>query len=407
MVMRKIVLVCIVLVLVASALAQSDESAEKKEDTSFKAEWQDGLRLQTADKSFEFQIGGRIHNDWAFMEGDETLDERFGELEDGTEFRRARLAVSGVMYEKLEFKTQLDFATGTAVFRDMYLGLRKLPAVGNIRIGQFKEPLGLEEQASSNFTTFMERSLANALVPSRHTGIMIHERELGERVSWAIGVFRDTDDIGRATGDENYAFTGRVTGLPWFEEDGRRLLHLGVAYSRRNTASQFRFRERPETHLAPQLVDTGVFPAEALNLVGTEAAVVFGPASLQAEYVHVDSDTGTGLDSSFDGFYIYGSFFVTGEHRSYRASEAAFSRIRPRKSFISKSGGPGAWELAVRYSKLDLEDAPIHGGQLKDWTAGLNWYLNPNSRIMWNYVRADLENRGTADIFQMRFQVDF
>ncbi|RPJ81091.1 MAG: porin, partial [Acidobacteria bacterium] len=58
-------------------------------------------------------------------------------------------------------------------------------------------------------------------------------------------------------------------------------------------------------------------------------------------------------------------------------------------------------------SKIDLEDAPIQGGELKDWTAGLNWYLNPNTRIMWNYVRADLENRGTADIFQMRFQIDF
>ncbi len=405
--MRKTVLVCIVSMLVASALAQSDEGAEKKEDSSFKVQWKDGLRLETSDKSFEVQIGGRIHNDWAFMEGAEALDEQFGEFEDGTEFRRARLSISGLMYEKVEFKTQLDFATGSAAFRDVYLGLRKLPAVGNIRFGQFKEPLGLEEQASSNFLTFMERSLANALVPSRHTGIMIHDRELGERVSWALGVFKDTNDVGLATGDENYAITGRVTGLPWFEEEGRRLLHLGLAYSRRNTASEFRFRERPETHLAPRLVDTGIFPAEALNLVGTETAVVFGPASLQAEYVRSDSDAGTPLDPSFDGFYVYGSFFITGEHRSYRPSEAAFTRIHPRESFLSKSGGPGAWEVAVRYSKLDLDDAPIQGGELKDWTAGLNWYLNPNSRIMWNYVRADLENRGTADIFQMRFQVDF
>lgn len=373
----------------------------------FKAEWKDGLRLETADKSFEVQIGGRIHNDWAFMEGDDSLSTQFGEFEDGTEFRRARLSVSGLMYEKVEFKTQLDFATGSAVFRDVYLGLRKLPVIGNIRFGQFKEPFGLDELTSSNFITFMERSLANAFVPSRHTGIMVHDRELKERVSWALGVFKDTNDFGLATGDENYAVTGRITGLPWYEEDGRRLVHLGLAYSRRNTASQFRFRERPETHLAPRLVDTGVFPAEALNLVGAETAVVFGPAAVQAEYIRADSDTGTPLDSSFNGFYVYGSFFLTGEHRSYRASEAAFSRIRPRKSFLSRRGGPGAWEVAVRYSKIDLDDAPIKGGELRDWTAGLNWYLNPNTRIMWNYVRADLENRGTADIFQMRFQVDF
>ncbi|MFB3903974.1 MAG: OprO/OprP family phosphate-selective porin [Acidobacteriota bacterium] len=381
--------------------------AEKKEDTSFKVQWKDGLRMENGDKSFQFQIGGRIQNDWAFMEGDEGITQRVGELEDGTEFRRARLFVSGLMYEKVEFKVQLDFATGEAVFRDVYMGITRLPAIGNIRVGQFKEPFGLEEQTSANHTTFIERSLANAFVPSRRTGLMVHNREVKERVSWALGVFKETNDFGAALGDENYAFTGRVTGLPWYENDGERILHLGFAYSRRNTSSTFRFRERPETHLAPWFVDTGVLPAEALNLAGGETALTYGPASLQGEYILANTDNGLGMDSSLKGFYLQTSFLLTGEHRTYRPAEAAFGRVRPKKSFLSKSGGIGAWEVAARFSKIDLNDGPVAGGELRDWTVGLNWYLNPNAKVMWNYVRADLDKVGTANLFQIRFHVDF
>ncbi len=395
--------------LVAPALGQPAPAKqdEKKEDTTFKVQWRDGLRMETGDRSFQAQIGIRMQNDWAFMEGDDAVIAEVGELEDGTEFRRARLYVSGFMYERVEFRVQLDFATGVAAYKDIYMGITRLPGIGNIRIGQFKEPFGLEEQGSDSYTTFMERSVANAFVPSRNTGIMIHTRELKDRVSWAVGVFKDTNDVGAATGDENYAFTGRLTGLPWYENDGEHLLHFGFAYSKRNTAANFRFQERPETHLAPIFVNTGVFPAEALNLIGGETGLVYGPASLQGEYIVVDSDTGLGTDLWFKGFYLQTSFLVTGEHRTYRTAEASFDRIRPRRSFLSKAGGIGAWEVAARFSKIDLNDGPITGGELRDWTAGVNWYLNPNVRVMWNYVRADLEKVGTANIFEMRFQLDF
>jgi phosphate-selective porin OprO/OprP len=380
---------------------------EKKEDTTFKVQWKDGLRMETGDKSFQMQIGGRIDNDWAFMEGDEGITARVGELEDGTEFRRARLYVSGLMYERVEFKVQLDFATGQAVFKDVYMGITQLPGIGNIRVGQFKEPFGLDELTSANYITFMERSLANAFVPSRHTGIMVHKPELKQRMTWALGVFKDTNDVGAAVGDENYALTGRLTALPWYENDGERLLHFGFAFSRRNPPSTSRFSERPETHLAPRLVDTKVFPAEALNLVGGETALVYGPASIQGEYILVNTDTRLGTDSSFKGFYLQSSFFLTGEHRAYRPAEAAFGRVRPRRPFLSKAGGSGAWEVAARFSKIDLNDGPVAGGEMRDWTAGLNWYVNPNARVMWNYVRADLDKVGIANIFQMRFHVDF
>ncbi len=407
--MRKgIAFVCVSASLVVLGFGQATPGKdEKKDDTTFKVQWKDGLRMETEDKSFQLQIGGLIHNDWAFMEGDEGITARVGEMEDGTEFRRARLFVSGLMYEKVEFKLQIDFATGNAVFRDAYMGITRVPGIGNVRVGQFKEPFGLDELVGANYLTFVERSLANVFVPARRTGLMIHKREAKERLSWALGVFKESNDYGAAIGDKNYAFTGRLTGLPWSENDGRRLLHVGFAYSRRHTSSAFRFSEGPETNLAPSFVDTGVFPAEALNLIGGETALVCGPASVQGEYIAANAETRLGPGYWFKGFYLQSSFFLTGESRSYRPAEAAFGRVRPRRSFLSKAGGAGAWEVAARFSKIDLTDGPIAGGELRDWTAGVNWYLNPNARVMWNYTRADLDKVGTANIFQMRFQVDF
>ena len=61
----------------------------------------------------------------------------------------------------------------------------------------------------------------------------------------------------------------------------------------------------------------------------------------------------------------------------------------------------------MRYSNLDLDSGSIMGGQMKDLTLGLNWYLNPNSRVMLNYVKSKVSDIGNASAIQMRFQVDF
>ena len=104
---------------------------------------------------------------------------------------------------------------------------------------------------------------------------------------------------------------------------------------------------------------------------------------------------------------MQGSYFLTGEYRNYRASEGAFKGIKPLKKFNIDNGTPGAWEVAVRLSSIDLNDATISGGKLDDITLGLNWYLNPNARVMWNFIRADITAVGVANLFQMRLQLNF
>jgi len=384
------------------------EQTQLKSD-SLRVYWKEGLRLESADEVFKLRIGGRIMNDWAFVSAHEDLEDALGsDLDDGTEFRWARIALEGTIYDRTEFKIEYDFA-GSAL-TDVYLGLIKLPVIGNIRIGHFKEPFSLEELTSNKFITFMERSSVNVFAPARNTGLMLYKPALNERVTWAAGVFRDTDKFGKDVGDDGYAFTGRVTALPWYEEKGWKLLHIGAAYSHREAnGDTVQFKGKPDANLAPDFVDTGKFDADQMDLVGAEAALVYGPASLQAEFVNAMVETPGGSDPSFSAYYVMGSYFLTGEYRPYETATAAFCRVKPNRNFLAEGGGIGAWEVAARYAYLDLTDEDVDGGELRTIDAGLNWYLNPNMRIMWNYTFADADEKyeSNANIFQMRFQVDF
>jgi phosphate-selective porin OprO/OprP len=380
------------------------------DSATLRPHWKDGLNFTSNDGDVKLKIGGRIQHDYGYFAEDGAVERRIGDdFDDGTEFRRARLYFSGNIYEDIDFKVQYDFAGGDADFKDVYLGMKNVPCVGSVRVGQFKEPFGLEELTSSNYITFMERSLVSAFTPSRNTGVMVGDTLMDKRMTWAAGFFRQTDDFGNGVGGRDYNATARVTALPIYEDKGKELLHLGLAYTHQNYEdNSIRFRERPEAHLAPRIVDTGTFGAESGDFVGAEVAYVNGPFSVQGEYVHSFID-GRGPwvdDPTFSAASIQASYFLTGEHRPYKTSSGTFDRVKPLENF-SRAGGKGAWELAARYSYLDLNDGGVHGGRLTDFTLGVNWYLNPNVRTMWNYVLADPSKGGDISAFMWRFQVAF
>jgi phosphate-selective porin OprO/OprP len=379
--------------------------------------WKDGIRMESEDGAFKLRLGGRLQNDWGVVEPDSDVRDFFdAQGEDsgqgsGTDWRRVRLALSGTIYERIGTKIEIDFAGGEAQLRDAYLEMLKLPYVGTFRVGHFKEPLSLDQLTSDSYTTFVERSVMDAFAPGRNTGFMLQNAPFEQRMTWAFGAFRDTDD---ATGDgfsddAQYNLTGRVTGLPWYENEGEHLLHLGLAATQRfRDGTTQRFRSRPEVTLDnPNYADTGNLPADGAQVITPELALVYGPFSFQSEYSHafVQGDHGS-EDADFYGLYAQAGWFLTGESRPYKTAEGAFDRVSPDRNFDLR-GGLGAWEVALRYSRLDLDDSGVDGGTLDDGTLGLNWYLNPNVRTSFNYVLARLEDVGWTNQFVARFQIDF
>ena len=165
------------------------------------------------------------------------------------------------MYQHFLFSVQFNFANSEVAFKDVYLGVDGLPFAGKILVGHFKEPFSLETLTSSRYLTFMERGAVKALVPSRNLGIAYYGHGLDDRLTVALGIFRETGETPPRIDDDSnsYAATTRVTVLPLYQKSESRLLHLGAAYSYRQPRDeQVRYRSRPESHGAEYYLDTKV-----------------------------------------------------------------------------------------------------------------------------------------------------
>lgn len=442
---------------------KEEEDRKKKEaesqgvavgsDLSMKGFWKDGPVLESPNKDFRLHVGGRMNVDFAWFGAGQRLQlgpGGVGELEDGAEFRRARVRLDGAAYEVIEWLAEFDFATAYEGLTthpgitDLYFDVTQMPVIGNFRVGHFREPFGLEALTSGNALTFMERSNNwDAFVPFRNVGMMLYNTAFDDRMTWAVGVFRTNSRNNGNTfdyGDGEYSSTGRVTVLPWYEQDGAYLLHLGAGFSHRSYnldsgQEQLRYRSFPGVRVGRYIfADTGSLPAESADLANAEFGLNLGAFSLQAEYFHTwvrDARIqNQDRNPTFHGWYIQASYFLTGEYRAYRRyigqrTVGVFDRPRLNEDFffvpLGERGGwrdwclgKGAWEVALRYSEVDLNDPSqgVKGQTLRDVTLGLNWYLTYNTKIQWNYILADRDypsrdNHGLAHVFAMRFHHDF
>ncbi len=346
------------------------------------------LVFRTADSSFMYWIDARLQVDAAMYTGGKNA------LSNGTEVRRARLGGKVTLYTNWHGELDVDFAENAVEMKDVWLGYMGFQN-SLLKVGNFKEPFSLETLTSSKYITFMERSYIDNLSPDRHIGAAyVH---WGRNWQATVGLFGQVAGTPDATGrDEATAITGRFTVAP-INKPGE-LLHLGIAASRRTTdaasgadTNTVRFRARPETDVSKaRFLTTGKIRSTDYTLFGNaELAMMKDAASLQAEFTQVDVHRLAGLKTaSFNGYYVFGSWFLTGETKTYLAEEGEFDRVIP------KSAG-GAWELAVRMSNLNLNDnssgVGIQGGQATNYTVGLNWHINPNFKWMFDvtFVRND------------------
>lgn len=357
----------------------------------------DMLRFKSADGDFSLRLGGRLHADAAWF-----IDDNNDALNDDSsdyEFRRARLFVSGRAFDDWRYRFEYDFAADSDYkIKSAWIGYNGFKPV-TLRAGNVLVPFSLEEMTSSNNITFMERALPKTFVPGYRVGALLNTH--GDNWSAAAGLFDGKIQDGS---EDGWGAAARLTFAP--VRSKRRLLHGGAAVEYREP-DEVRYAPRPESHLADRLVRTSTLhDVDNTITAGLEAAAVYNSFSLQGEYMQVSVERDNRRsDPDFNGWYVYGSWLVTGENRRYNVKKGNFKQIRPRSEY-------GAWELAARYSAVDLEDSNVTGGEEKNITLGANWYLNRNIRFMANYVMTDADpdtngNKESPDIFQLRAQVIF
>lgn len=428
-----------------------------------RAFWQDGLRLASPDQAFGFALGGRVQADASgFTAGPgPALSPAAGGLNPpltgAANFRRARLRAGGTLYDVYDWATEYDFANqmtdynmafptlpgpGTLpAMKDMWLQVRNLPVLGTLRVGNQKDPYGLEHVSDSRWLTFMERSFSMDAFEGPFNdgylpGIQILDHTDDGRVAWYLGEFKNTaNPFGFANSSGGSETVGRFVILPLFEPEDGRVVHVGVSGRTMGLAevpSQIdpvtgnptgpmiravRFRSRGDIRNGPPgplnsiYADSGLLTGDWQNMLGLEWAAASGPLLVQAEYFGswlYGAET-TGIDPInsglqpppgtplgtvfFQGAYIEAAWFLTGEEHRYDPTLSRFARPLPRSNFYRIRDGragrigtsPGAWQLAVRYNYLCLDDGEVHGGVLNGMTLGLNWLLNPHARMYFNY----------------------
>ena len=332
---------------------------------------------------------------------DEPLDRIF--------FRRSRIYIRGTLHRHIRFKAEYDFAAGGVSWTDVYLRFVKLPGLGNIYLGKFKTPFGLEGLTSSRFITFQERSLTDAFVPGRQVGVFFKNSAFDKRVHWAFAMTRSDSNgtVDSLTDSPDNNFTLRLAATP-YQASKTQLAHVGLAYHLQMEEG-FRFSARPEGRTkGVRLVDARG-DSDRVEQIGVEGALVYGPISVQGEYMAATPDVAGTDHPTFSAYYVMGSYFLTGESRPY--SGGAFGRPKLKRKFDLQKGTMGAVELAARMSRIDLNEEGYLGGVERNWTLGVNWYPHDNARVTLNYIlayldRGDLDNESTS-IVSMRFQVDF
>ncbi len=389
--------------------------------------------------------GGRIDTDYANWAN----DEEFGGQQNYVEFRRLRLMASGTGYGVFEYQLELNISpslnqdrfpstngedAGVQV-KDAFLAMRDVPYLGYTMLGHFRTPIGMSSLTSSRFVPFMERSLPARLMPGRELGIATFNHSPSRNMTWAQGIFfDDLDESEQSIIDDNQGtrMISRATLTPFYDQgsSGAQLLHTGFGYSynrprRRDDPDgllparrTIQFSSRPEIHQSDALIETGELDVDDYQLFNLELAWANGPLTLQGEATYIDLNMAGNDSAHVWGAYVHGSWFLTGERRPYDRDFGVFRRVIPYENFwIAKTpngtdAGLGAWELAARWSHLNFTD--VSDQSLHDITVGVNWYWNPHTRMMFNWIHPIARNSPVAtetysngDILAARLQLDF
>ncbi|MBI1311441.1 porin [bacterium] len=371
------------------------------------------------------KLTGFFQADAGWFAQDSANQAAVGNIQDGADFRRARLAATGKVAENVSYMLEMDFAfPGHPSFMDVWGEVSDVPILQNVRVGQYRNPFGMDGLTSVKELTFIERGLPFAFLPFRQIGAMAHGMSEAGDMTWAVSGFRyPTGQYGGSVGDNGgYGMASRLTGL--IVDDGDSVVHIGGAYSFIDPANNMvQYRNQPEftvsetggsatpvPNTVPFFVNTGPIATHNVNLFAGELAATSGSWHAQGEVIYALVNRIAGSTVGFSGMSVQSAYILTGEHRPYNRENAVLGRVVPHQDFRSGCGW-GAWEVAARWSYLNLNDGGITGGQLNDVTAGLNWYLNRYTKLQFNYIHAFLRTAGIgnsdADIVAMRAQVDF
>jgi phosphate-selective porin OprO/OprP len=367
------------------------------------------------------------------------------ESRSGFNFRRAQIGVQGTVAGDFGYKFVYDFggAGGQESGAENILNTTTPPDVAinpsgariqsafvtykgfldpfTFKVGAFPTPSNLGDATSSDDLLLNERPSPSQL--SR--GLDADDGRdsigfLGNGDIWNTSAFLTSDTFGKGQIQGQEAFVGRAAIAPIQDPVNNVNLHLGgnigevfhpegvtiasgTPPATNTTCYPISFSDRPELReWNVSWINTGNICAKSAYSAGIEAAFSYGPFLLQGENFWYGIDRrnpATGATNpNFGGWYVEGSWVITGEPRTYSMATASFTRPTPADTFDPSHDAWGAWELAARYSDTDLDyhatslisADQVRGGEQDIISAGVNFYPNYNIKFMFDWQNIDI-----------------
>ncbi len=317
-----------------------------------------------------------------------------GEPVDTFLFRKIRPLFEGTLFNQIDYRLMPDFGQNNPQVQEAFLELKSSP-YAKLRVGKFKEPIGLEVLRQDRDLTFVERSMASDLLPLRYLGAQISGSVLSKSINYEGGYFDGSSD------GSNGVFTQWTSG----NEAAARLFFLPFTTTKIKAFSQFGIGVGGSAgHQHGSIAglktvgqatwfkySSGTVADGQHNRISPQVYYYVGPFGFLSEYAissqHVLNKGFTGRIRN-EAWQAQGSVVLTGEKNSYQG-------VRPRNAFDPRRGFDhfGALELAVRYSQVQIgENAFTHFAKAAttprfgaETGFGFNWYVTQYVKLQTEY----------------------
>jgi len=345
------------------------------------------------------------------------------DLSDGFLVRRARFGFDGTVGRDFTYRLLMDLGgsgtEGPTRINDAWIAYSGI-APFTFQFGAFAPSANMDDATSADDLPFIERASASELsralaAADGRMGLAVKAN--GKRWMSSLAFTTRTANDAEVF-DVQSAIVARAGFLAATSDTYN--FHLGASGTyvispadqgqEASPRHPLRFRDRPEIRVdGTRLIDTGNIDADHASALGIEIAGNWKNFYLQGEHYWFDVErraSSTLADPDFKGYYFQGSWILTGESRRYSPVTGSFQNPRPKVQFAG-NGGYGAWELAARYSRMNLNFEEglegtaasadsVRGGDQEVWTLGVNWFPNPNVKVMLNYLLIDVDRLNPA-----------
>ena len=370
---------------------------EERQSQSLQAGWDTRPYIRTKDEAFEIKFGSRIQEDFRIYEKNDR------DKDSGFQLRRAYVELEGKLLKDWLFNFIADFGNNDSRVLYAHMDYVAFPWL-SVRIGQDKEPFGMEELTSDKWLDLIERSMiTRATTPEYNYGIMLYGKVLDELLGYKVGYYNSANTgVAGSVGGQDVAGRLEVAPLKRLETPIKDLkVGFNFTAGDQDSYKMKSIRDPSLRDVMPRIEGNG-----SRYRLGGDVVWTKGPGSLKGEYIQTKTERPNNLsDVGISGFYVGGTYILTGEKKQHSKG------VKPKKNFDPRNGGWGALELAARYGKMYVDDvggngmaiAPgdgfdmadnIVGNQVDSIEVGVNWYLNPFMKFSMAYSHAMYDKTG-------------